>query len=62
MDKIKAGFVVFATADTSDGIAEARAWLKEHGFTPDRARLYRHERQVLVELLQDWGLDTAPRS
>jgi hypothetical protein len=54
MQVIKSGVVVFATQDTRDGILDARAWLKEHGFTPVQARLYRHDGQVLVELLKDW--------
>ncbi len=55
MTIIKQGVVVFATADTKDGRADARAWLKEKGFTPDRARLYAKDGMVLVETLKPWG-------
>lgn len=54
MTTIKAGFVVFATQDTRDGIEDARAWLRESGLQKDQARLYRHDGMVLVELLKDW--------
>lgn len=52
MDKIKTGFVVFATDDTRCGILDARAWLKENNMTPDQVRLYRHDGQILVETLK----------
>lgn len=54
MQVIKAGFVVFATQDTREGIEDARAYLRNKAFTKEQARLYRHDGQVLVELLKDW--------
>lgn len=55
MNTIKTGVVVFATADTKEGRAAARAWLKEKGFTPTRARLYAEGGMVLVETLAPWS-------
>ena len=63
MNKIKAGFVVFATDDTREGIMAAREWLKGSGLTPQDARLYRHNGQTLVELLKPcciMPIDPAP--
>ena len=63
MDKIKAGFVVFATDDTREGIIDAREWLNASGLTPQDARLYRHNGQTLVELLKPCcikPIDTPP--
>lgn len=49
---IKSGVIVFATGDSREGVADARAWLKEKSLTPQDVRLYRHDGQVLVETLR----------
>lgn len=55
MATIKAGFVIFATMATTEGIEDARAFLRTNGFAKDQARLYRHDGQVMVELLRPWN-------
>jgi len=65
MNEIKAGFVVFATDDTREGIMAAREWVKGTNLTPELARLYRHNGQALVELLKPCAVlhncvDTTP--
>jgi len=52
MGDIKTSVTVFATDDCRDGAADARAWLKEKGLTPDQVRLFRHNGQVLVETIR----------
>ena len=49
MGKIKAGFVVYATDSTRDGVEDARAWLREKRLTPDQVRLYQHDGMTLVQ-------------
>jgi len=43
---IKAGTILFATSDTAEGRADARAWLKEKSLTPQQVRLYRDDGMV----------------
>lgn len=47
----KPGNILFATADTKEGRDDARAWLKEKGFTPQQVRLYCDNDMVLVAAL-----------
>jgi len=47
----KPGTILFATADTAEGRADARAWLKEKAMTPEQVRLYREGDMVLVAAL-----------
>jgi hypothetical protein len=43
--------------DLFKAMKDARAYLKAQGFTKEQARLYRHDGQVLVELLKNWKND-----
>ena len=45
---IPAETVIFATQDSPDGQADARAWCKAHGMTADDARLVKRDDQCLV--------------
>jgi len=47
----KPGTILFATADTAEGRADARAWLKAKAMTPQQVRLYREGDMVLVAAL-----------
>ena len=49
---IKTGVIVFATDDSREGVADARAWLKASGLTPADVRLYQHDGQTLVQTLR----------
>ena len=40
--------VIFATQDSPNGQADARAWCKAHGLTADDARLVKRDDQCLV--------------
>ena len=56
MADIKSGTIVFATSDCKDGIADARAWLKDKAMTPADVRLFVHGGQVLVQTLRHVAL------
>ena len=45
---IRPGTIVFATGDFDGGREAAKAWLQEHGLTPDQVRLYVHDGMVMV--------------
>ena len=53
MAEIKAGTIIFATSACKDGVADARAWLKEKRYTPDEVRLYKNDGMVLVQALKN---------
>ena len=53
MTEIKAGTIIFATSACKDGVADARAWLKEKQYKPDEVRLYKNEGMVLVQALKN---------
>lgn len=40
--------VVFATDDSDDGIADARAWLEHHRLTIEDVRLFKRDGQCLI--------------
>lgn len=60
MGFIKAGVIVFATDDSREGIADARAWLKLKRLTPDKVRLFRMNGQTLVETLVPCEIPQSP--
>lgn len=60
MPPIKPGFVVYADADTREGIEAARAWAKEKGLTPQDVRLYRLDGMVLIETLRPVTIPPTP--
>lgn len=49
MAVIKEGMIIFATDACKAGKADARAWLKEQGYTPDQVRLYELDGQILAQ-------------
>lgn len=40
--------IVFATDDSDNGVADARAWLQHHRLTIEDVRLFKREGQCLV--------------
>lgn len=46
---ITAGWIIYATDSSDEGKAEAKAWSRAQGFTPDDVRIViREEQQCLV--------------
>lgn len=46
--RIPTDTVVFATDDSDEGIADARAWLEHHRLTIEDVRLFKREGQCLI--------------
>lgn len=49
---IGSGVIVFATDDSKEGAADARAWLKATGLTPKDVRFYQLDGMTLVQTLR----------
>lgn len=47
---LKAGTIIFWTQDCADGRAEARAWLKAKGYTPQQVFLTELGGEILATL------------
>ena len=45
---MKAGFVLYASDDSEEAIAEAREYVRSRGLTRDDVRMVKREGQVLV--------------
>jgi len=45
----KPGFILFATGDSPEGSADARAWLADKKLTPNQVRLFSLDGMVLVQ-------------
>jgi len=52
---IKAGTIIFATDASAEGRADARAWLKKRGYTPQDVRFYEHDGMTLVQAVRNLG-------
>lgn len=45
---IRANTILFATDDSDESIADARAWIKAQGFTADQVKFVKRESQCLI--------------
>jgi len=50
---IKAGTIIFATDASEEGREDARAWLRERGYTPQDVRLYERDGMTLAQALRN---------
>jgi len=57
---IKAGTIVFATDDSREGVADARAWLKEKDLTPDNVHFYQADGMTLISAKRELKIISQP--
>lgn len=50
---MKAGTVVYASDESDESVSDARAFIRDHGYTRDDVRLVKRDGQVLVIMERD---------